>query len=126
MEFFVSALQSGTYERADTYDSYMDKQVRLLRRCVEKDKPYLAAYSEMMTGAYFCGVRDDTYFENAEDMDGRTVTRFKELSKELDVHICFSVFEKAREFGRMAYYNSLVLVSPTRGIIGKYRKNHIP
>lgn len=126
MKYKVAALQSGTFTPEDTYESYMEKQVELLRRCVREEHPYLALYSETMTGAYFCGVRDAKYFANAETMDGKTVTMFVSLAKELEVHICFSMYEKASEYGQTCYYNTLVLVSPTRGIIGKYRKNHIP
>ena len=126
MKFSVSALQSGTFERNDTYESYLGKQADLLQQCVKKDHPYLVAYPEMMTGAYFCGVKNKKYFETAETMSGKTVTMFTRLAKELNVHICFSFFEKAYEFGQTVYYNTLLLASPARGVIGKYRKNHIP
>lgn len=125
MKFKVAALQSGTFLPGDTYDTYMEKQHELLKGCM-KEKPYLVLYSETMTGPYFCGVRDAKYYEMAESMDGRTVSEFIRLSKEYNVHICFSMYEKAVEYGNTALYNTLVLVSPSRGIIGKYRKNHIP
>lgn len=126
MKFKVAALQAGVFLPEDTYESYMNKHIESLRKCVQEEAPYLAVYSETMTGPYFGRVKDDKYFGLAEDMQGKTVTTFVEVSHELNVHICFSIYEKAVEFGQTFYYNTLILVSPTRGVIGKYRKNHIP
>ena len=47
-------------------------------------------------------------------------------SEKLGVHIAYSLFEKAEENGKTVYYNTMGLVSPARGVIGKYRKIHIP
>ena len=48
------------------------------------------------------------------------------LAKKHGVHICYSLFEKALENGKTVYYNTMGLVSPVRGVIGKYRKIHLP
>lgn len=84
-------------------------------------------FPEMMTGRYFGCVLQDKWFDNAEDfLTGPTTTVMKEKSKELNIHIVYSLFEKAEEEGKTVYYNTLGLVSPIRGVIGKYRKIHIP
>ena len=126
MRIKLLGLQIGPFEKNDTYDSYMGKQYDLLEKGVQAEKPYLAMFPEMQTGPFFCTVREDKWFENAEPIDGVTVTAMLAKSKDLGVHIAFSFFEKTVERSGTHYYNSMGLASPTRGLIGLYGNTHIP
>ena len=133
MKLKLCGLQIGGFEKGDTVESYLEKHVALLRRAVKEEsekeggKPYVCVYPEAMTYGYFGGVVDDQWFQLAENaQQGPTTTRMTAEAKELGVHIVYSFFEKAMEYGVAHYYNACALVSPTRGLIGVYRKCHIP
>ncbi len=49
-----------------------------------------------------------------------------EAAKDTGVHICYSLYEKDSSGSEPVYYNTIAIASPTRGVIGKYRKLHIP
>ena len=123
----IVGIQSGPFEDGMTDADYVKKQVDYMESIVEKEKPYLVTFPEMATGAYFGMVRQKKWFSHAEDfLTGPTTTLMLEESKKLGIHIIYSLFEKAVENGKEVFYNTLGLVSPVRGVIGKYRKVHIP
>lgn len=127
MKVKVVGIQPGTVTGNMTNEEYVEKQIQYMEEVVEKEKPYLVAFPEMMTGIYFGMVREKKWFAGAEDfLTGPTTTRMLEEAKKLNIHIAYSLFEKAVENGSEVYYNTMGLVSPVRGVIGKYRKIHIP
>ena len=127
MKVKVLGIQPGTVTDGMTNEEYVDRQISFMEELVEKEKPYLVAFPEMMTGIYFGMVREKKWFQYAEDfLTGPTTTKMLQESKKLDIHIAYSLFEKAMEDGKEVYYNTMGLVSPVRGVIGKYRKIHIP
>jgi beta-ureidopropionase len=129
----ICGLQPGTFQPGDTSESYVNKQIELLRTAVaseeksESGKPYICAFPETMTYAYIGGVANKKWFDLAESaQDGPVTTKMIAEAKQLGVHIVYTLFEKAVEHGSVHYYNSSCIVSPTRGLIGVYRKCHIP
>ena len=77
---------------------------------------------ELFGGVYFCRTEEPRFFEWAEPFEAsRTVQRFAELSKTLDVAIPVSFFERDGQ----CYYNSLAVVDGGK-VLGRYRKSHIP
>ena len=127
MNVKVLGIQPGTVTNGMTNEEYVNRQIALMEQLVEKEKPYFVAFPEMMTGIYFGMVREKKWFQYAEDfLTGPTTTKMVDESKKLNVHIAYSLFEKAVEDGKEVYYNTMGLVSPVRGVIGKYRKIHIP
>lgn len=123
----VLGIQPGTVVDGMTNEEYVDKQIAYMEEAVKKEKPYLVAFPEMMTGIYFGFVREKRWFQYAEEfLTGPTTKKMLAKAKELNVHIAYSLFEKAIENGKEVYYNSMGLVSPIRGVIGRYRKIHIP
>ncbi|MCR5665647.1 MAG: carbon-nitrogen hydrolase family protein [Eubacterium sp.] len=129
----ICGLQPGTFEDGDTVEGYLEKHVQLLEKAVAEEsekeggKPYVCVFPEAMTYAYFGVTVNDKWFDYAEDAHtGPTTTKMIEEAKKLGVHIVYSFFEKAVEYGVTHYYNAAALVSPTRGLIGLYRKTHIP
>ena len=83
----------------------------------------LIATQELFTGSYFPQVEEDARFDLAEPVPGPTTQMLCELAKELNVEITASLFEK-RAPG--VYHNTSVMIASTGGILGKYRKMHIP
>jgi len=77
---------------------------------------------ELFEGLYFCKDMDEKYFSWATPLkDNKLIQEFALLSRELQIVVLVSYFEKAKE----AYFNSLVVVD--RGeILQNYRKTHIP
>lgn len=127
MKVKVLGIQPGTVTDGMTNADYVDRQIEFMEEAVSKEKPYLVMFPEMMTGIYFGMVREKSWFSGAEDfLCGTTTTRMLEESKKLGVHIAYSLFEMAVENGEAVYYNTMGLISPVRGVIGKYRKIHIP
>lgn len=133
MKLKVCSLQIGVFEGAETGESYMKKHIDLLERAVAEEtekeggKPYICLLPETMTYAYFGGVVDDKWFDLFEDAhEGPTVKLMEAEAKKLGVHLIYGFCEKAKKFGVWHYYNSAALISPTRGLIGLYRKCHMP
>ncbi|MBQ0042599.1 MAG: carbon-nitrogen hydrolase family protein [Lachnospiraceae bacterium] len=127
MKVKVLGIQPGTVTPGMTNEEYVDRQIEYMEELVEKENPYLVAFPEMMTGIYFGMVREKKWFSCAEDfLTGPTTTRMLAEAKKLNIHIAYSLFEKAFEDGKEVYYNTMGLVSPVRGVVGKYRKIHIP
>jgi beta-ureidopropionase len=110
----------GSYERNWTILSQRTEELIL------RESPYFISYSELMTAPYFATVQDEKFFSYAETMNGSTVKRTTELAVTFGVHILGTLFEKAEENGQINYYNTAFICSPTRGLIGKYRKVHMP
>lgn len=78
---------------------------------------------ELFRTPYFCKHEDPRYFRWAEPVPGPTTDRLAALAAELNVSILASLFEQCTEG---LYYNTLAVLDPTQGYLGKYRKMHIP
>lgn len=125
MKINVMAIQPGTVAEGMSNQEYFDKQIAYMEEQLSKaeKKPDIVMFPELMTGMYFGYVREKRWFAGAEDfLTGPTTSRMLELSKKHNIQICYSLFEKAGE----KYYNTMGLVSPVRGVTGKYRKTHMP
>lgn len=110
----------GSYEKNWTILSQKTEDLIL------KENPHFIAYSELMTTPYIGTVQNKKYFSYAETIDGPTVRKTSELAVTFGVHILATLFEKAEENGQVNYYNTAFICSPTKGLIGKYRKVHLP
>lgn len=129
MKVNILGIQPGTVIDGMTNEEYFNKQIDFMCDELESsiEKVDLVVFPELMTGKYFGFVREKRWFEYAEDfLNGSTTKTMMLLSREYNVHICYSIFEKAVEKGETVYYNTMGLVSPVRGVIGKYRKIHLP
>ncbi|NNF03074.1 MAG: carbon-nitrogen hydrolase [Rhodothermales bacterium] len=78
---------------------------------------------ELFLGPYFCQTEDHTAFADAEPVPGPVTAHFELLASELGVSLLLSLFEKRTEG---LYHNTLAVLDPERGYLGKYRKMHIP
>ncbi|RKR06373.1 N-carbamoylputrescine amidase [Kushneria sinocarnis] len=83
----------------------------------------LVLLQELHATTYFCQTEDTSVFDMAESLEGPTVTRLAGLARELDLVIVGSIFER-RAAG--LYHNTAVVLDRDRGLVGTYRKMHIP
>ena len=121
MKVRILGIQPGTVTEGMTNRAYFEKQLALAEE--RYDGEDLIVFPELMTGKYFGYVREKRWFREAEDfLTGPTTAAMLALCKKLDTNICYSLFEK----DGADYYNTMGLVSPIRGVYGKYRKIHIP
>lgn len=78
---------------------------------------------ELFSHQYFCQVEDHTHFALAESIPGPTTERLAELAAALEVVLVASLFER-RAPG--IYHNTVAVIDADGGLLGKYRKMHIP
>lgn len=88
-----------------------------------RDGAQIVALPELSNTGYFCSVVDDECFGLAEPVPGRTTAFYERLARELSVVLIGGLYERDAE--THVYYNSAVVVTP-RGLVGRYRKSHIP
>ena len=78
---------------------------------------------ELFEGEYFCRVEDEGLFANAKPVgEHQAVLAMRKLAAELGVYIPTSFFESDGPH----HYNSLAMIGPDGGVMGVYRKSHIP
>jgi N-carbamoylputrescine amidase len=78
---------------------------------------------ELFETPYFCKDHLASHFDLARPVTGNPVLeRFRALARELGVVLPFSFFERAHN----AYFNSLAMIDADGGLLGIYRKSHIP
>jgi len=80
----------------------------------------LMAFPECSLTGYIFNSREEA-LSSAETVPGSATEKIATLCKELKVYVVFGLLE--REDDRL--YNAAVFVGP-EGIIGRYRKNHLP
>ncbi len=123
MQIKILGVQSGTMQNFVSKEEYVNYQIEYCKQCIKKENPYLVMFPELMTDYYFGLVKDTKWFSHAEDFyNGSTTKKMLELARTNNVHVCYSLFEKDGE----DYFNTMGLISPTRGVIARYRKIHIP
>lgn len=77
---------------------------------------------QLFNSNWFPAVIDSKSFGLAETSEGRTVSYLRELSSKHGVVIIAPIFEE--DAG--SFYNTAFVIGPDGGIIGKYRKVHVP
>lgn len=120
----IAGIQAGPYESETVFWEKFEESINEL---VKEKNPYLIALSELMHIPYFAVVSNDEEFKFAQTINGDVVTKTVELSKKYNVHIVGTLFEKEEsKQGGFNYYNSAFVCSPSRGLLGTYRKVHLP
>ncbi|UVI39613.1 N-carbamoylputrescine amidase [Qipengyuania spongiae] len=78
---------------------------------------------ELFAGEYFCRVEDEALFARARPTaEHPSVLAMQELAAKHAVAIPTSFFERDGHH----YYNTLAMIGPDGGLMGTYRKSHIP
>lgn len=83
----------------------------------------LVMLQELHSTLYFCQEENTDLFDLAEPIPGPATDYFGALAKELNIVLVTSLFEK-RSAG--LYHNTAVVFDGDAGMVGKYRKMHIP
>jgi N-carbamoylputrescine amidase len=89
------------------------------------DGAQIICTQELFKSLYFCQSEDSSHYDLAEEItpDSPTVQTLRKLSKDLDIVLIASLFEK-RALG--IYHNTSVVIDADGSFLGKYRKMHIP
>ncbi len=78
---------------------------------------------ELFETLYFCQTEKPEYFQLATELEKNpAVKHFSRRAKELEVVLPISFFEKKNQ----AFYNTVAVIDADGGILGRYRKTHIP
>lgn len=83
----------------------------------------LVLLQELHSTLYFCQQENTDFFDLAEPIPGPATDYFAQLAARLDIVLVTSLFEK-RAAG--LYHNTAVVFDGKQGMLGKYRKMHIP
>ncbi len=83
----------------------------------------LILLSELHAGLYFCQTQNVAHFDDAETLQGETITALAAIARQLKLIIVATIFEK-RLHG--LYHNTAVVIEKNGDIAGLYRKMHIP
>ncbi|MBB3064251.1 MULTISPECIES: carbon-nitrogen hydrolase family protein [Limibacillus] len=112
----------------------VEANIKLVYEAVKDRKPHFIVFTELSNTQYFCGYNDPKWFGLAEPIDGPSVTRMREVAKDIGCYILFTFYEKG--FVKGEYFNSLAVIDPRGELVpgtlpdGRqvkcYRKCHIP
>jgi len=103
-------------------DENMHKALEMTREAIGKGAE-IVCLPELFRSRYFCQSEDAAHYSLAEPVPGPSTDAFAALSREHDVTIIASLFEK-RAPG--LYHNTTAVLDGKQGYVGKYRKMHIP
>ncbi len=78
---------------------------------------------ELFLTPYFCSVEDPALFDLADPLPGPMTERLEKLASALGIVLVASLFE-AR--GPGLYHNTAAIFDGEQGLLGLYRKSHIP
>lgn len=84
---------------------------------------HLVLLQELHRSLYFCQTEDAKHFDLAEPIPGPTSNHLAEVAADLGIVLVASLFER-RAPG--LYHNTAIVLDGKQGIVGKYRKMHIP
>ena len=107
---------------SDDIEANVSKLEANIRACAAQGAQ-LVVLQELHNATYFCQTEDVTNFDLAESIPGPSTDRFGRLTKELQIVLVISLFEK-RAAG--IYHNTAIVLEKNGSIAGKYRKMHIP
>jgi predicted amidohydrolase len=110
----VASIQMAVVE--DDKTATIEKAVGLVRKARDAD---LVILSELWNVGFMSFER---YVSEAEGKDGPTLSTFRDLARELKIHLHTGSFVE-EDGGK--YYNSSYLLSPEGEILGNFRKVHL-
>ncbi len=117
-------VQVGLVQMSCTADPVhnLQKAVAKIREAA-KQGAEVVCLQELFRTLYFCQREDVGFFNLAEPIPGPTSDALGAISKELNIVIIASLFER-RAPGLC--HNTVAVLDPVAGLAGRYRKMHIP
>jgi len=106
---------------ADIHDNFA-RASRFVREAA-KDGAQIICLPELFRTQYFCQSEDHANFALAEAIPGPSTDSLGKLAAELEIVVIASLFER-RAAG--VYHNTAVVLGTDGGLVGKYRKMHVP
>lgn len=103
-------------------DNNLNKTIDGVRTAAQQGAQ-LVLLQELHATHYFCQQESADNFNYAESIPGPSSNQLAQLAAELDIVIIASIFER-RTAG--IYHNTAVVLDGQHGIVGTYRKMHIP
>jgi N-carbamoylputrescine amidase len=88
-----------------------------------KDGAQVVCTQELFRSPYFCQTEDAARFSLAEPVPGPTTEALSALAGRLGIVVVASLFER-RAAG--LYHNTAVVIDADGGVVGTYRKMHVP
>ncbi|MBL4631407.1 MAG: carbon-nitrogen hydrolase [Paraglaciecola sp.] len=119
------SLKVGVVQQAVTGN---DKQLNWARSAAQvsalaEQGCELVVLQELHSTLYFCQQENPDFFDLAEPIPGVASDYFSALASKLNIVLITSLFEKR---GSGLYHNTAVVFDRQLGLVGKYRKMHIP
>jgi N-carbamoylputrescine amidase len=120
----MAIVKVGLVQMSCTADVAGNKAKAIAKiREAAKQGAQIICLQELYTSLYFCDVEAYENFKLAEPIPGKTTDELSLLSKELNIVIIASLFEKRAEG---LYHNTTAVLDADGTYLGKYRKMHIP
>jgi N-carbamoylputrescine amidase len=110
------------YSCSEKLNENLDKAEQLIVQAAGEGAS-LIAMQELFSTTYFCREIDQSFFDWAEPLNGKSVTRFANLAKQLQVVILLPFFERK---AAGLYFNTMAVLEQDGSLAGFYRKMHIP
>ncbi|MFC1899947.1 carbon-nitrogen hydrolase family protein [Chloroflexota bacterium] len=99
----------------------LEKIIHFTKIAVENSSNLVVFPECALSGYVYASLEEAKPF--METVPGPSINKLEECAKDLGVHIIIGMLET--DLGTGKYFNTAVLISP-EGLIGKYRKNHLP
>ena len=106
----------------DAREKNLAKAVTLGRLAAEHGAR-VVCYQQLLSNVWFPRERDERHFALAEGEDGPTLEALRPLAAEAGITLVCPLFERSAEG---TCYNTAVVIGPDGGLLGKYRKVHVP
>ena len=107
---------------SSSYNSNLNIAIKNIKKAASRNAKIICLPELFLTN-YFCQTESHSNFKFAEKIPGKTSKIFSDLSKELDVVLMISMFEKKTQG---FYHNTSIVINEKGEILSKYRKMHIP
>ncbi len=107
---------------SSSYNSNLSIAIKNIKKAANRNAKIICLPELFLTN-YFCQTESHSNFKFAEKIPGKTSKIFSDLSKELNVVLMISMFEKKT---RGFYHNTSIVINEKGKILSKYRKMHIP
>lgn len=100
----------------------LTRQLALAERAL-KNGARIVCTQELFRSQYFCQSEDHRFFALAEEIPGPSTDALGRLARRYKAVIIASVFERR---ARGVFHNTAAILGPDGGVLGVYRKMHIP